>query len=138
MSYFRILLVALLIRTTVIGQVCVVGSTEPPPFYSGGVPVAWPKTNVYSAPTYVGYVDWNIYCGYVEGVNGSYFSCPSISLDIDMGQAIANWNSASSVNGSTVQFYQTSDPPSNPGGCGLPPCFNRITPWIQFVQEQQS
>src|SRR4029077_5418577 len=126
------LLIALLIHSMVIGQVCVVGSTEPPSKYSSGLPVAWPKTGLYSAPQYIGYVDWYAVCGYVVGVNGEYWSCLSPSLYSDVYQSVTNWGSAASYNGSSVQFNQTSQAPtSNTGSCNPVPCFPTWTPWIE-------
>src|SRR5260370_34760014 len=109
MTHSKLALIAFLIHTTAVAQTCVVGSTEPPSEYNGTIPDAWPKTGVYSAPSYIGYVDWYSYCGYILGVNGSYFSCPGNgSAGSDIYTAVSNWNSASSSNGSTVTFYGTS------------------------------
>ena len=136
MACLRTLLVLLLINVTAFGQ-CVVNSTEPPQFYSSGLPVAWPKTNVYSAPTYVGHVEYFVYCGYIQDQNGNdYWSCPSAALNNDIDTAIGNWDAASDSNGSTVHFVFVSQRPEDPGTCGPTPCFPTRTPYIEFLQQR--
>lgn len=138
MIYLRMWLVVFLVDSSAVAQVCAVGSTEPPAEYANGVPNVWPKTNVYAAPQYVGYVDYFVYCGYITGVNGQYFSCPSFSQDSDIQTSAGNWSAASSSNGSTVSFNFTSDPPNNTFSCSPIPCFPTYTPYVEFIEEEQA
>jgi len=137
MTSLRILLALLLLQNIAMGQACVVNSTEPPPLYSAGTPVAWPKTNLYQAPTYAGHVEYYINCTYIVSPDGTYWSCPSPSLQNDISTAADNWNSAATSNGSTVNLRGVNVPPTSDGSCGPPPCFPTYTPWINITMRSQ-
>ena len=137
MTSLRILLALLLLQNIAMGQACVVNSTEPPPLYSAGTPVAWPKTNLYQAPTYAGHVEYYINCTYIVSPDGTYWSCPSPSLQNDISTAADNWNSAATSNGSTVNLRGVNVPPTSDGSCGPPPCFPTYTPWNAVPKRDQ-
>jgi len=65
MRSLRVLLALLLVQHFALGQSCVVNSTEPPVLtFPDGTIVAWPKTNLMQAPSYVGHVEYYINCTY--------------------------------------------------------------------------